>query len=89
MFFVSIQIIFKTTQSSSIPLSTVKQPAKLKNVPASIASTIQTKLAQGGTTAFIATGTTPDGKTAKYVLVPPSVTPASTQVSTDLKIKNT
>ncbi|XP_066256302.1 microtubule-associated protein futsch-like isoform X2 [Euwallacea similis] len=73
------QIIFKTTQpSTSTPASAIKSTTKLKNVP-SIVPTIQNKIIKGGT-AFIATGTTADGKPAKYVLVPPSVTPATTQI---------
>lgn len=38
------------------------------------------KFSKAGATAFIATGKTADGKPAKYVLVPPAVTPATTQV---------
>lgn len=38
------------------------------------------KVHKTGATALLATGTTPDGKQAKYVLVPPSVNPAATQV---------
>ncbi|XP_066137386.1 microtubule-associated protein futsch-like isoform X2 [Euwallacea fornicatus] len=73
------QIIFKTSQpSTSIPVPAIKSTTKLKNVP-SIVPTIQNKIIKGGT-AFIATGTTADGKPAKYVLVPPSVTPATTQI---------
>ncbi|CAH1128628.1 unnamed protein product [Ceutorhynchus assimilis] len=67
------QIIFKTTQpmagtSNSMTGKTVTKTKLLQN------ASLQSRITKAGTPALFATCTTPDGKQAKYVLVPPAGT---------------
>ncbi|KAL1490288.1 hypothetical protein ABEB36_013006 [Hypothenemus hampei] len=61
---------------------TPKQIVLKTSVPSSLGKITPKNTVPAKTTAFLATGTTADGKPAKYVLVPPCVTPATTQVKT-------
>ncbi|XP_019768266.2 titin homolog isoform X1 [Dendroctonus ponderosae] len=74
------QIIFKTTSSASVTPVSNKLTSKVTKAVTPSATVPFSKFSKAGSTAFIATGTTADGKPAKYVLVPPAVTPATTQV---------